>query len=255
MLNSSGLRMTVAVALTGTVLACSSRTNDTTADSAGGRNRIGSDSADGAPPTDTVTARATRADGLTAADTAALPDTSLVRLLATVDKGEIEVARLAIDSSTHQGTRDFGRLLLSGHSRDLDALTSIFPALQLQRAARGSAAARQRVPALPRVSQGDSTQGMRVPFDTTTAVGRLQQAHARTMSSLRMLHGADFDRGFADAMVAGHEHVLTLLRAQRTPPTSGALAKHVPAAAAMIETHLERARALRTSLAMVAVRR
>lgn len=112
--------------------------------------------------------------GLPARVADTMNDAAILGLRAIVDQEEIETARWAATHSTSPRVKAFTQSLLRGHSSSQSTAAALATRLRIER---------------------------KVPGDSDSAV---VQRHRQTMTTLRSLHGAAFDRAFLQSVRDDH---------------------------------------------------
>jgi putative membrane protein len=147
-----------------------------------------------------------------------LSDGQIAKIVRTANNGEIEQARLAEKHSRNPEVRKFARMMIRQHTDVNSKLT--------------------------RVSRNDKIE----PKDSTPAA-EIKQQGDQTLSSLKSLKGADFDRAYVNAQVKAHRDVLDsidqkLLPNAKDPQLHTMLQQTRPA----VQTHLNHAVQLQAKL-------
>lgn len=166
----------------------------------------------------------------------ALNDTSVLYLIAAVNRGEVDAGRLASTKATQADVKAYGRMMLQEHAADLATLEQI----------ASNAGIALDTGVAPR-APGDvpSANGSSTPAG---AVVQLEQNLQQTISQLRVATGTTFDRQYLAAQLAGHRQVLDLLRANEPRLQNPTIRQHATAMAVAVEKHLARARELQTKM-------
>jgi putative membrane protein len=127
-------------------------------------------------------------------------------------KGEIEMARVALNKSTNQDVKDYATMIERDHNNSLKALAELM-------------------------------QDKNVSQPKTLTV-EAQQA----MSSMNGLTGPEFDREFANMMVSEHQRILEMFRAQQASAQNIEVKDYVEAMIPTLEMHLDKAQRLQSKL-------
>lgn len=125
---------------------------------------------------------------------------------------EVALGNMARERGGSAPVREFGERMVADHSRANEELTRL-------------AAAR----------------GVGTPTDS-------DRRHRRTMERLGKQQGADFDRGFAEAMVDDHERTVKLFEAQSRRGEDAEIKAFATRTLPTLREHLQAARALRDSV-------
>jgi len=155
----------------------------------------------------------------------ALDDTSAMRLMAAVDRGEAAAGRQAVIKATQSDVKAYGRSKMEEHDADLTELQRLAAAANI--ALEGTLA---------------------VAGSDNPAVLQLHQNLEATMSQLRVATGVNFDRQYISSQLAGHQQVLALLRQNESRLQNSDVRRHVAGMTTLLEKHLERARQIHLKL-------
>ena len=241
--------------------ACGGRNgkNDTAAATASGGEVARSDSAASATAPGgagaTASATPTPTAGATGAKSITGGDPEILQVLAVVDQSEIQDGQLAQRQARNAQVKQFARTLVNEHTKSLQQDRQIAKSANIDlsgvlmsgssRTAGTSAATKSGSD----TSRSASKTGVSQPSGPTGATGvtaELINMHSQTMEQIRQLQGAAFDSAFVDAQVKGHQQVLKLL--QSAQAQDSVLQKHVTAAVADVQSHLEKGQQLQQSL-------
>lgn len=155
----------------------------------------------------------------------ALDDTSVMRLIAAVDRGEAAAGRQAVLKATQSDVKAYGRRIMEEHDADLTEL--------------------QRLAAAANIGLEGT---LAVAGSDNPAVVQLHQNLEATMSQLRVATGVNFDRQYISSQLAGHQQVLALLRENESRLHNSDVRRHVAGMMTLLEKHLERARRIQLKL-------
>jgi len=182
-------------------------------------------------------------------------DREILQVLAVVDQSEIQDGQLAQRQARNAQVKQFARTLVNEHTKSLQQDRQIAKSANIDlsgvlmsgssRTAGTSAATKSGSD----TSRSASKTGVSQPSGPTGATGvtaELINMHSQTMEQVRQLQGAAFDSAFVDAQVKGHQQVLKLL--QSAQAQDSVLQKHVTAAVADVQSHLEKGQQLQQSL-------
>lgn len=126
------------------------------------------------------------AQDYTTPQSGAFSDAQIVNALQTANLGEAQAAELALQKASRSDVKGFARRMKRDHSSSQEKLSSL-------------AAERNITPA-----ESDYSASLR-------------QHSQESLSSLRPLSGADFDRAYMDAMVADHQALLDAIDNRMIP--------------------------------------
>ncbi|MEO7966203.1 MAG: DUF4142 domain-containing protein [Gemmatimonadaceae bacterium] len=178
------------------------------------------------------TARTT-ASGDVSLGTGTATDASVARLISTVDRAEIEEARLVLSKTQNSDLRTFAQKIIDDHTASLSMVDSASKsAMSTDTTKRDSAAAMSTTPG----------QGL------DAAIGQVESRHARSMESLRGMRGKNFDAAYVQGQVDDHQKVLTLLRQFGNNVSGSGLKSHVSDYTTKVSEHLEQARTLQRTI-------
>lgn len=145
---------------------------------------------------------------------AGLSEREIVGMLQTVNKGELEAARIAVERSTNEQVKAYAERMITEHEENDRKLEAVGV-----RPARGEFS------------------------------GKMERKHKSLSNRLGRLEGADFDRAYMKAMVEDHEMVIDKLDKKMIPAAkTGALSSHLTETRTAVESHLEEARRIKASL-------
>ncbi len=173
-----------------------------------------------------------RAQGLGVLDESAdqlqgLTDTSIASIIFMVDRAEVAEGKLALQRAADPKVKRFARDMISAHERHQRTISAIIASSSL--------------------GMADTASRTSPAASGTDPVAVLRAKQATTLETLRGATGAAFDRLFIDAMVAGHEEFLGVLK--RAAPSAEPLKKDVETLQPVVSDHLQRAKSLQETLA------
>lgn len=146
--------------------------------------------------------------------TSQLSDNQILGIMATVDAGEIEQARLALQKANDSRVKQFATHMIEQHTDSTQKVQTI-------------------------ASQHGLTPAV---SSTSTA---LKQKGEKTLSSLTNTASASFDSTYMNAQIQQHQEVLDMLHSQLMPASrSDAVSAQLKAAHTMVQSHLNDARQL-----------
>jgi len=146
------------------------------------------------------------------ATTPAVSDEQTVRILTTVNGGEIEQAKLAKQQAQDPRVKKFATVMIDEHTKANDKIIKLYKKEQL-------------LPANSSVANDIADKGSQV------------------LTSLNLAQGPDFDKTYVDAQVQQHQEVLDLLNTRLIPSAGNAQLKAaLEDSKKMVEHHLEMAR-------------
>lgn len=206
-------------------------------------------------------AGATATAGGGAAAMADLPDSDggRVSIVMTINRSEVEAARLAQERSQNARVRAFASEMINDHSRDLRQLEQLAQNENIQGVTRleaggttaGDTSARAGRDTSARAG-GDTAAvtdtGARPEATETGMMARLQSSHEQMMNELRNARGAAFDQTYIEGQVRAHEEALQLLQRLQSDADNAALQQHLTATTQVVERHLTEARELQQNL-------
>ncbi len=131
---------------------------------------------------------------------------------AKANVSEVNLARLALQKSQNDDVRDLANMMQSDHAKTLEDLTDI---------------AQQRGMAIPHAASEETKQDM---------------------DRLSGLSGDEFDREYANMMVASHVKAVDLFRDQMNIAQNADIQKFASGRLPVIEMHLEKAQELQSKL-------
>lgn len=153
-----------------------------------------------------------------AAVTTAPTDPEIAHILTTVNTSEIESAQLATKQSKNAAVRSFANHMIKEHTAMNKKIAALSPAL-------GTANEKNAI--------------------STSLMG----GSAATMSSLKDLKGAEFDRAYMDNQAVIHQQVLETINKELLPNANNAELKAlVESARASVEKHLADANSIKSKL-------
>jgi putative membrane protein len=142
-----------------------------------------------------------------------LSEKELLPKLHHVNQEEIKAGQLAQQKGSSSDVKTYGAMLVKDHQKADQELTSL--------------------------AKKQNIDLMAMKTDTKSQEKREVKEHK--MDQLQNMNGKDFDRGFAQMMVNGHQHVIDLVKASRddaSPEVKSFLDKQLP----VLEKHLDNAK-------------
>lgn len=191
----------------------------------------------------TDTTRSTAA-GEVSLGMASAADASVARLISTIDRAEIEEARLVMSKTQNNDIRTFAQQMVDDHSA---SATVVDPLAKSATMHMDSSMSRTSTDTTKKDSTSMSTTPSGQGIDA--AIAQLESAHQRSMETLRGLSGAEFDKAYAQGQIDDHQQVLTLLRQYGSNVNNATLKAHVADFTSKVSEHLEKARTLQRSIA------
>jgi len=167
--------------------------------------------ADNAPPSGMPASNPAAAD---ATNGAPLTDQAFVQQAALGDMFEIASSKLALQQSHNDAVRAFAHMMIVDHTRTTAGL-------------KAAVAKSGETLSLPQALPAD------------------KQA---TLQDLKAASGANFDRKYMDAQVAGHKAALDLMSLYANDGSNAALKGAAQKTGRLVQTHLDKATQLRQSL-------
>ncbi|HET8933256.1 MAG TPA: DUF4142 domain-containing protein [Polyangiales bacterium] len=150
--------------------------------------------------------------------TTQLSDNQILGIMATVDAGEIEQARLAVQKANDSRVKQFATHMIEQHSDST-----------------------QKIQALA------SQHGLTPAASATSTT--LKQKSEKMLSSLTNTASASFDATYMNSQIQQHQEVLDMLHAQLMPASrSDVVSAQLKAAHTMVQGHLNEARQLEPML-------
>lgn len=147
-------------------------------------------------------------------DVSSWNDANVIAHLASGDSIEVQLANLAQGRAQSAAVRDLAALLARDHQQHLTQVLALAP---------------------------------QTGFAPTPAANDSSAMHAQhAMGMITSLQGAAFDSAFVDAQVMHHQMDLAMLAQLRARAQSTALQQLIDQTIPVIQTHLDRARALAT---------
>jgi putative membrane protein len=149
-----------------------------------------------------------------AASQAAMDSRTFINEMAVAGMAEVTLGKMAAERAANSEVRSFGQMMVKDHSRANEELQKVASGLDVQPPAE------------------------------------LDQKHKDVAARLAKLQGAEFDREFMNAMVDGHQDVVSKLRARADGSAAAgrtgeqALTQWAKATLPTVQQHLERARDL-----------
>lgn len=142
-----------------------------------------------------------------------LTDTELLPKLHHVNQEEIKAGELAQQKSSSSDVKNYGKMLVKDHQQADQELTTLAKKINV-----------------------DLTAMTAMKTDTKSQEKREVKQHK--MDQLQTMTGKDFDRGFLQMMVNGHQHVIDVVKASRDdarPEVKALLDKQLP----VLQKHLD----------------
>ncbi|HEX7121660.1 MAG TPA: DUF4142 domain-containing protein [Gemmatimonadaceae bacterium] len=198
-------------------------------------------------------AGATATAGSGASAMADLPDTDggLISLVMTIDRSEVEAARLAQERSQNARVRAFASEMINDHSRHMRQLEQLAQNENIQGVTRLEAGGTTAGDTSARAG-GDTgaaaDTGARAGAPETGMMARLRSSHEQMMSDLRNARGATFDQTYIEGQVRAHDEALQLLQRMQGAADNAALQQQLASTAQVVERHLTEVRQLQQSL-------
>lgn len=150
--------------------------------------------------------------------TSQLSDSQILGIMATVDAGEIEQARLALQKANDARVKQFATHMIEQHNDSTQKISSLASQHGLTPAAS--------------------------PTQTT-----LKQKSEKMLSSLTNTASTTFDSTYMNGQIQQHQEVLDMLHSQLIPASrSDAVSTQLKAAHTMVQAHLNEARQLEPML-------
>jgi putative membrane protein len=148
-----------------------------------------------------------------------LTDDQIVKIAETINKGEVDQAKLAEKTSKNGKVKKYAQHMISEHNKANQKTASVAKKAQL------------------------------TPADSPTAQNLMDKA-TRTQETLATTDKADFDKRYIDAQVEAHESVVLLIDSKLLPNASNPeLKARLEEAKKMVEDHLTEAKQIQSSLA------
>jgi putative membrane protein len=185
------------------------------------------------------------ASGDVSLGTGSASDAMVARLISTIDRGEIETARLVLSKTQNNDVRTFAQQLIDEHTASLAMVDST---ANSNNASTTRTDSTMTTDTTRRDSTTTSSQTQTGTQDVGAAITKLQSDHTRAMESLRGMSGTDFDKAFAQHQVDDHQNALTLLRQFGSNVNSPTLKSHVTMYTTKVSEHLEKARTLQRTI-------
>jgi putative membrane protein len=139
-----------------------------------------------------------------------LTDTELLPKLHHVNQEEIKAGQLAQQQSSSSDVKDYGKMLVKDHQQADQELTTLAKTINVDLTA----------------------------MKTDTKSPEKREVKQHKMDQLQTMTGKDFDRGFLQMMVNGHQHVIDIVKASRDdarPEVKALLDKQLP----VLQKHLD----------------
>ncbi len=147
-----------------------------------------------------------------------LTDGEIVKVVLTLNEGEIAAGELAFQQSTDPDIRSFANMLVSEHKKNLKTTNNFATANGLE-------------------------------LNVTETSKTLFEDAAKSTRELKASGTGLFDRNYLDQQVTMHQNALTLLDESLIPSVDSAeLRNHLLNTRKSVETHLKRAKALRAQV-------
>jgi putative membrane protein len=149
---------------------------------------------------------------------APIADEQIVRILTTVNTGEVEQAQVAQRKAKDARVKKFAAQMIDQHTKAKDKVNKLSKKEQL------------------------------LPANSTVA-NDLQDKGSSIMTTLGQVEGPDFDKQYIDAQVQQHQEVLDLINQRLIPSASNAQLKtELENAKKMVDQHLGHARDIQQQL-------
>jgi putative membrane protein len=193
-----------------------------------------------------------------------LNDTSLVALIAMVDRSEAEIGQLAVTKATNAEVKAYARAMVSDHRADLTRITRLAANSKIMLPSSNAVVASGNVTSTSagtldtsRVGTGSTTTGAPSENRSTgggtsstnsTTVAEVRQSMMQTAQQLASQKGSAFDGAYMDAMVTGHQRVLDVLQQNASSATNAEVRMHVTNVQADVMKHLQRAKEIQQKL-------
>jgi len=171
-------------------------------------------------------------------------DREILQVLAVVDQSEIQDGQLAQRQARNAQVKQFARTLVNEHTKSLQQDRQIAKSANIDLSGVLMSGSGKTAGASAATKTGVAQPSG--PTGATGVTAELINMHSQTMEQIRQLQGAAFDSAFVDAQVKGHQQVLKLL--QSAQAQDSVLQKHVTAAVADVQSHLEKGQQLQQSL-------
>ena len=150
--------------------------------------------------------------------TTQLSDNQILGIMATVDAGEIEQARLAIQKANDSRVKQFATHMIEQHNDSTQKIQTLA-----------------------------SQHGLTPAASATSTT--LKQKGEKTLSSLTNTASVSFDSTYMNSQIQQHQEVLDMLHAQLMPASrSDVVSAQLKAAHTMVQAHLNEARQLEPML-------
>lgn len=144
---------------------------------------------------------------------------------------EIEQGRLAAQSASNQGVRNFGALMVKDHSQALEKLKAAASELIDQGAG----------PKNDRAQEGSPRALMDPPAvgaDDGGYIARLNAEEQRKLDELRRKSGPDFDRAYIAGQISAHQETAMLLKSYLDSGANSKLKAWARESLPTVKTHL-----------------
>lgn len=143
---------------------------------------------------------------------------AIAGVLSAANQGEIDAGRLASTKATSTAVRDFANMMVTDHTNALSTARDVFSRSHL------------------------------VPDMQNQTVMQLQDLSRRTNDTLQQYSGGGFDRTYMQSQVDMHQWLLNQIDSTLLPSSRGELRTLLTQQRAAVAMHLERARAILSSL-------
>jgi putative membrane protein len=168
------------------------------------------------PTTNPTPSTAERAEMPAQPATSPLDDNQIVRVVSTVDSGEIEQGQLAQQKASDVRVKKFAQQMIDQHSKSKQKNLTLIKQQQL------------------------------LPSNSSVA-NDLTDNGSRVLDSLNRVEGPDFDKTYIDAQVDQHQAVLDLLNSRLIPDATNAeLRSQLEQTKKMVEQHLQHAKSIQS---------
>jgi putative membrane protein len=140
-------------------------------------------------------------------------DAWFVKKAANINMTEVQLGKVAQEQGQSADVKSFGRRMVTDHSKLNDELTT------------AAAAMKAKMPA------------------------KVSAKHQALIEKLSKLHGAEFDKTYAEDMTNGHANAVKLFEKAQAKVTQPDLKKYIDNALPILKNHLELAKKMKSSQA------
>lgn len=144
-------------------------------------------------------------------------DGQIIAFIEAIDEHEIAAAKLALDKNVDSNVKDYANLMITDHQANLDSTKSL----------------------------SDSDH---IPANDSKSVEKFKEEGEKHLTSLKSLDDGKFSKDYVKAMVKGHTSALKMIDNFLKEVKNPALKDHLERTKAVVETHLEKAKALEASM-------